>query len=192
MTAPGVLTPHREGSCFLISLSVATWGPFMETDSFSLNHKTGFSHTSALSPGLRSLNIQPVRAVIPQRFLLEICPEGRGVELTDLCVQMPGGSSGDRLFLGRELLPEPLQWESHLPSRGISGSRASPCGSQEHSAKLHGPQGCWEQVPSCEPQGTGRGTWTLRVAKWSRLGRKETCHPSSLSPLCFLPAPEKH
>lgn len=99
------------------------------------------SHTCALSPGLRSLNIQPARAVIPQRFLLEICPEGRGVELTDLCVQMPGGSSGDRLFLGRELLPESLQWKSHLPSGEIGGSRAPPCGRQEHSAKLRGPQG---------------------------------------------------
>lgn len=109
MTTPGALTPHREGSWLLISLSVATWDPFMETDSFSLNRNTGFPTSLPLSPGLQSLNIQPARAVIPQRLLLEICPEGRGVELTDLCVQMPGGASGDRLFLGRELLPESLQ-----------------------------------------------------------------------------------
>lgn len=35
--------------------------------------------------------------------------------------------------------------------------------------------------PPCE---TGGGTWTLGAAKWSRLGRKETCHPVSLSTLC--------
>lgn len=56
----------------------------METDSLSLNHNTGFPTPLPLSPGLPSLNIQPVRDVIPQRLLLEICPEGRGVELTDL------------------------------------------------------------------------------------------------------------